>query len=436
MIYHQFFAECGTNVIPYIDSQKRIDAHSYPQCTYPYCAQYNSTMWRLFSKDRKDAFQSNLKNSLFDPLNLIHPKSHSPRFLCLSCSAPTKCYLLQSRSRHRGGFRDPSSLSDPSAVYATHLSLDIGVDFEIETLGGTATWTLSILDESVTYVDLDARGLIVRKVVDADTDATLPFEYEPNVNAIGDRLRITLSRGAGERGSARVTIYYASRGSGSPAGGACDWTDARDGRKPFLFTQAQAIHARSFLPCQDTPSVKFTYQAVVKVMTPHEDLQVLMAAVSLGRDDDGSYTFVQNVPIPSYLVAMAVGDLKGEKVSDRCTVWAEPDVVEKAKWEFEEVEQFLRTAEKLAGKYVWGVYDLLVLPASFPYGGMENPCLTFLTPSLLSVRIPCSQRGEYFVGVITDSGRLMHISSADDRETAPSFPWWHMRSRIHGAGTW
>lgn len=267
-------------------------------------------------------------------------------------------------------------------MLTTHIDLDLGVDFEIETLGGTATLSLAVLDETATHVDLDARGLLVRKVVCADSDAGLPFTLEKDVTPIGDRLRISLPAAGGT--TPRVKIYYASHGGGMPAGGAVDWTQGRDGGEPFLFTQAQAIHARSFIPCQDTPSVKCTYQAVVRVQPPHEHLTVLMSAVALGRTDDG-FQFIQNVPIPSYLIAMAVGDLKGERVSSRCKVWAQPHVVEKARWEFEEVETFLKSAEKIAGDYVWGVYDLLVLPSSFPYGGMENACLTFLTPSLLSV---------------------------------------------------
>lgn len=282
------------------------------------------------------------------------------------------------------GYQDPSSVSDPSRVLTTHIELDLGIDFEIETLGGTATLSLAVLDESATYVDLDARGLLVSKVDCADSNTQLLFSLEKDVTSIGDRLRISLPQTGGS--TPRVRICYASHGGGLPAGGAVDWTQGREGGEPFLFTQAQAIHARSFIPCQDTPSVKCTYEAKVHVQAPHENLTVLMSAVSLGKEN-GAFNFVQNVPVPSYLIAMAVGDLESSRVSDRCKVWAQPHVVEKARWEFEEVETFLRSAEKLAGKYVWGVYDLLVLPSSFPYGGMENACLTFLTPSLLSVSV-------------------------------------------------
>lgn len=281
------------------------------------------------------------------------------------------------------GYRDPSSVSDPARVYTTHINLDIGVDFEIEMVGGTATLALSILDESVTHVDLDGRGLIVRKCVDANTELDLAWELERDVTSVGDRLRITLPDNAALKGHARVTVYYASRGTGAPGGGAIDWTAGDDTTPPFMFTQAQAIHARSFFPCQDTPAVKSTGQYNVKVITPHEDLQVLMSAVYLGPDGEG-HSFVQNVPIPSYLVALAVGDLKKEQVSSRCAVWAQSDMLEQAKAKFEKMDDFLATAEKVAGPYVWGVCDVLVLPSSFPYGGMENPCLTFLTPSLLS----------------------------------------------------
>jgi leukotriene-A4 hydrolase len=155
---------------------------------------------------------------------------------------------------------------------------------------------------------------------------------------------------------------------------------------PYLFTQCQAIHARSLVPCQDRCGVKMTYTAVVTV--PKWSTAVMSAlfeAVDTKDDANKVYTWKQPVPISSYLLALAVGELTKKEISKRCAIWSEPSVVEAAAWEFSETEDFLAAAEAIAGKkYVWGRYDLLCLPPSFPYGGMENPCLTFVTPTLLA----------------------------------------------------
>ena len=129
------------------------------------------------------------------------------------------------------------------------------------------------------------------------------------------------------------------------------------------------------MPCQDTPSVKVTYSADITVP---KGLRALMSAIQVGENISSNvYSFEQKIAIPSYLIALAVGDLKGVKVGPRSTVWSEPDVVEAAAWEFQDTEEFIKIGESLLTPYVWGVYDLLLLPASFPYGGMENPCMYF-----------------------------------------------------------
>jgi leukotriene-A4 hydrolase len=167
---------------------------------------------------------------------------------------------------------------------------------------------------------------------------------------------------------------------------ACQWLDPSQtvGKKhPYLFTQCQAIHARSLLPCQDSPSIKLTYSADITA-----PLRALMSAVPKGEEKHGNGTttfkFEQQQRIPSYLIALAVGNLEGRDIGPRSTVWTEPEVMEAAAWEFVDTENFIRAGEELLTPYEWGRYDLLVLPASFPYGGMENPCLTFVTPSLLA----------------------------------------------------
>ncbi|KAJ2325400.1 Leucyl aminopeptidase yscIV, partial [Coemansia sp. RSA 2702] len=153
---------------------------------------------------------------------------------------------------------------------------------------------------------------------------------------------------------------------------------------PYLFTQCEEIHARSLLPCQDSPSVKISYSASIRAPKP---LTALMSALATGSRDDGDstvFSFEQQTTIPSYLIALVVGNLASATISDRCAVWSEPENIDACAWEFAEMETILQTAEDVVSPYLWGRYDLLVLPPSFPFGGMENPCLTFVTPTLLA----------------------------------------------------
>uniref|UniRef100_A0A663FBN1 Leukotriene A-4 hydrolase n=1 Tax=Aquila chrysaetos chrysaetos TaxID=223781 RepID=A0A663FBN1_AQUCH len=227
---------------------------------------------------------------------------------------------------------------------------------------------------------LDTKDLQVFKVTVNGQDAKFVFGEKHSFK--GTPLEITLPFEL----KAIVEISFES----SPKSSALQWftPEQTSGKKhPFLFSQCQATHCRAIFPCQDTPAVKLTYYAEISV--PKE----LVALMSANRDgempdpEDSSrkiYCFSQNVPIPCYLIALVVGALESRKIGPRTLVWAEKELVDKSAYEFAEAEAMLKTAEDLAGPYVWGQYDLLVLPPSFPYGGMENPCLTFVTPTLLA----------------------------------------------------
>ncbi|CAM9503311.1 unnamed protein product [Chrysoparadoxa australica] len=202
----------------------------------------------------------------------------------------------------------------------------------------------------------------------------------------GSALEVTLPEGAKKGDTFEVKIGYHT----TPQSTAVQWLPAEQTAglvRPYLFTQCQAIHARSLLPCQDCPSAKCTYSSSITV--PNWSV-CLMSALSTGSPVPGEkpdtlvYSFNQPVPTPSYLIAIAVGDLVKRDVSVRCSIWAEPSVVEKAAYDFSQTEDFLTAAEELTCPYVWTRYDVLCLPPSFPYGGMENVCLTFVTPTLLT----------------------------------------------------
>lgn len=268
---------------------------------------------------------------------------------------------------------DPHSHARPNEVAVRHLALDLDVDFEAQRLTGTATLDLVHNAPAATMLVLDTWRLDVESVTDAE-GAALPFSFGEYDDALGSALRIEV--GAADR----VVITYTS----DPEAKALQWLapEQTASGKPFLFSQNQPILGRTWIPCQDSPAVRTTYDATVRVP---RDLMALMSAENpTERSADGTYTFAMPQPVPAYLIALAVGDVEFREIGPRTGVYAEPSVVEGAAWEFADTEQMVEAAERLYGAYRWGRYDMLVLPPSFPYGGMENPRLTFVTPTVLA----------------------------------------------------
>ena len=274
---------------------------------------------------------------------------------------------------------DDHSYSQPDKVRTTDLALDLALDFDKKEIAGTATYTLDWKDKSATQLVLDTRDLTIEKAeaLDANGQATpLAFKLADRADPIlGTKLTIDAPTRP-----AKVRVTYRT----SPDASGLQWLEPSmtEGKKqPFMFGQSQQIHARSWVPLQDTPQIRFTYSAHV---TAPKDAMVLMSADNdPNAVRDGDYTFRMPQKIPSYLLAIAAGDLVFKPISARSGVWAEPAMVDKAEHEFEDTEKMIQTAEKLYGPYRWDRYDLLVLPPSFPYGGMENPRLTFATPTVI-----------------------------------------------------
>lgn len=276
---------------------------------------------------------------------------------------------------------DLSSHSDPEKAAVTHLDWTAAVDFGKQVISAEATYTV-VCKENCKTLFLDTSSLRIQSVKTIDGEP-LDFKLDPPVKEkphLGQRLSIALPEHTTD--SCRVTIIYQTTKECSAA----QWLPPAQtaGKKyPYLFTQCQAIHARSLLPCQDRCGVKMTYNAIVTV--PSWATCVMSALLESSKSVDGKkvYSWQQPVPISSYLFALAVGELEKIDISKRCAIWSEPGVVKAAAEEFSETEEFLTNAEIISGKaYVWKRYDLLCLPPSFPYGGMENPCLTFVTPTL------------------------------------------------------
>jgi leukotriene-A4 hydrolase len=267
---------------------------------------------------------------------------------------------------------DPHSFAQPQRVAMRHLVLDLSVDFGKRTLAGTATLSLVRTDRKAALI-LDDDALVIESVKDC---AGVPLTYRVGERGKGGApLRIELAD------TDCVAIAYHT----APDASALLWVEpsgTAGGKQPMLFTQSQAIHARSWIPLQDSPGVRFTYEATVR---PPAGLWALMSAPNpQAPPADGVWRFKQEHPIPGYLMALAVGEFAFRSTGPRSGVYAELSVVEAAAWEFGEVEAMIDAAEKLYGPYRWDRYDMLVLPPSFPFGGMENPNLSFLTPTVIS----------------------------------------------------
>lgn len=306
-----------------------------------------------------------------------------PRFRIVLLSlalATVGCAQLSPKAADRAApldvNRDYHSYANTADFRTQHVVLDLAVDFERRVLAGTAELHLHRLSADATELVLDTRDLDIAQVEAAvGTGAWTPAAFTLGARdaVLGSPLRITLPAGAD-----RVRLRYATR----PEASGLQWvTPAQTAGKqhPFLYTQSQAIHARSWIPLQDTPSVRSTYEA--RIRTPKHLLAVMSAVNRPETRRDGDYAFRMPQPIPSYLIALAVGDLRFRPIGPRTGIYAERSLVKPAANEFEDTEKMVAVVEKLFGPYRWQRYDMLVLPPSFPYGGMENPRLTFLTPT-------------------------------------------------------
>ena len=249
------------------------------------------------------------------------------------------------------------------------------MDFDRKIITAKASLKIKIYGDA-TSITLDMKELQIDRVTIGLNEEKATFKVGEEKPHMGRPLIISL-----EEDTEVVHIYYKT----SPNAEALQWlapVQTAGKTTPFLFTQSQAILARSWVPIQDSPGIRFTYNATVQVP---EGLMALMSAENpKEKSANGSYSFTMKQPIPAYLLALAVGDITYQSISNRSGVYAEPSVIAKAAYEFAELEKMIQAAESLYGKYQWEVYDLIVLPPSFPFGGMENPRLTFATPTILA----------------------------------------------------
>ena len=271
---------------------------------------------------------------------------------------------------------DDQTFAQPAKARVTHVDLDLALDFDGQSVSGTAMLDV-IADKGVSEVILDNDGYAVASVTDADGK---PLEF-----AIGDKVE---GKGAPltiQMGDAReITIAYSAKDAA-----ALQWLtpDQTAGKKhPYLLSQGQATLNRTWIPTQDSPGIRQTWSARI---TAPEELTVVMSGLAKGdpeKAEDGrrAFTFEMDKPVAPYLIAIAAGDIVFRELGPRSGVWSEPVMIDAAAKELSDTEAMIDAAEKLYGDYRWGRYDMIVLPPSFPYGGMENPVMTFLTPTFIA----------------------------------------------------
>ena len=266
------------------------------------------------------------------------------------------------------------SYSNVNEINTTHLHLDIAVDFDKKELKGVVRHTMN--NTGVNRVIFDMYGLSIEKVTIGEDEKETTYTIGEELPTLGAPLIVDI-----EPTTTVVNIYYST----TDASSALDWLAPEltmSKEHPFLYTQGQAILTRTWIPVQDIPSNRITYSADVKV--PLGLLALMSAKNPTEKNDAGSYSFTMDQPIPCYLIAMAVGDIAYQKIGENTGIYSEPALLEEVAYEFTDLQKMVDAAEELYGDYLWETYDVIVLPYSFPFGGMENPRLTFATPTLIT----------------------------------------------------
>ncbi|MBD99439.1 MAG: aminopeptidase [Verrucomicrobia bacterium] len=272
-------------------------------------------------------------------------------------------------------YTDHHSYARIEEAVVTHLSWNAEVDFDQKIIKATATYKINN-KKGVDTIYLDSRNLNIMEVRRDDHEGALGYMTHDRSNFLGTELAIPISLA-----TQTISIDYSTT-EGAAALQFLEPVQTAGKKHPFLFTQSQAILARTWIPCQDSPGIRFTYDATVKV--PKGMMALMSASNPTAISEDGLYNFEMDQAVPSYLMALAVGNISYQSLGNETGVYAEPELIEASAYEFADMQNMVDTAESLYGPYRWGKYDVIVLPPSFPFGGMENPRLTFATPTIIA----------------------------------------------------
>lgn len=287
--------------------------------------------------------------------------------LCLSnCTEPKKEKMISAY------VEDFHSYAQPNEAVISHLDLDINVDFNKKEITGKAHYIIK--NNAASVIVLDTKFLVIEQVQSDGKDTTFTLgEFD---ELLGQPLIIDI-----KEDTKTITVFYKTTDKTE----ALQWLNPQqtaDKTHPFLFTQGQAILTRTWIPIQDSPQIRVTYNATVKV--PSGLMAVMSAENPKEKTEDGIYNFKMQQPISAYLIALAIGDIVYKPISNRTGVYAEKSLIDKVHYEFSDMEKMVVSAENLYGTYAWEQFDVIVLPPSFPFGGMENPRLTFATPTVIA----------------------------------------------------
>ena len=277
--------------------------------------------------------------------------------------------------------KELNTFSNYDIIFQTNINVHFIVDFDNKKVDGEVTISFKALDDGEVII-LDTKSLIIKNVKDSTGNA-LDFKLDNYYRLESHGVPLKIYKEYSKDDTFDITIEYSTTKDCM----AIDWLEPEQtsgGKYPFMYSQCQSILCREMLPIQDTPAVKMP--VTISITVPEEliGLAAGLFVEEMSNGNNKTFTYALDIPIPSYLIAIAAGDIGSQNVSERCTIYAEKNVVEKAAWEFSDTEKFLKIAENYIGEYIWGQYNILVLPPSFPFGGMENPTLTFLTPSLIA----------------------------------------------------
>ena len=291
--------------------------------------------------------------------------------LCISCESNSEIKKTDSVNNL---IMDTHTLSNYQDLPIVNTHLELSVNFQERKLKGSVTHEFEA-NRKINLLKLDTKYLKIDSIQDGNGN-TLEFSLGEFDELLGSPLSVNLNPKSNS-----VVIFYETTKKSE----ALDWlvpNQTAGKMYPFMYTQGQSIFTRSWIPIQDTPGIRITYSA--KIKTPKNMMAVMSAANPQEMDTNNVYSFKMNQPIPPYLIALAVGNLEFKAIDSRTGVYAEPSMVVKCANELIDMGKMVDSAENLYGAYDWDRYDVIVLPPSFPFGGMENPRLTFATPTIIA----------------------------------------------------